>query len=137
MTYKIAVVTCLLDTNLQQAYELKQQKFTKQKFTKETIKTKEKDLDKKRQIDTKCRICSRNEESIFHLVCSYPVLALTLYLHVRHNQVVRILYQEVLQNKRLEFSPPEVTTKNQLEVWWDQEIKTTREVKQNRPNMTI
>ena len=27
MTYKIAVVTCLLDTNLQQAYELKQQKY--------------------------------------------------------------------------------------------------------------
>ena len=42
-----------------------------------------------------------------------------------------------MQKERLEFSPPEVTTKNQLEVWWDQEIKTTRKVKQNRPDMTI
>ena len=101
------------------------------------MKRKEKDLDKKRQMDTKCRICSRSEESVFHLVCSCPILAPTLYLHIRHNQVARILYQEVLQNERLEFSPPEVTTKNQLEVWWDQEIKTTRKVKQNRPDMTI
>ena len=105
--------------------------------TKETMKRKEKDLDKKRHMDTKCRICSRSEESVFHLVCSCSILAPTLYLHVRHNQVARILYQEVLQNKWLEFSPPEVTTKNQLEVWWDQEIKTKRKVKQKRPNMTI
>ena len=106
--------------------------------TKETMKRKEKDLDKKCHMDTKCRICSRSdEESVFHLVCSCPILAPTLYLHVRHNQVARILYQEVLQNERLEFSPPEVTTKNQLEVWWDQEIKTTKKVKQNRPDMTI
>ena len=41
--------------------------------TKETMKRIEKDLDKKRQIDTKCWICSKSEESIFHLVCScYP-----------------------------------------------------------------
>ena len=105
--------------------------------TKETMKRKEKNLDKKRHMDTKCRICSRNEESVFHLVCSCPILAPTLYLHVRHNQVARILYQEVLKKERLEFSPPEVTAKNQLEVWWDQEIKTTRKVKQNRPDMTI
>ena len=43
----------------------------------------------------------------------------------------------MLQNEQLESSPPEVTTKNQLEVWWDQEIKTTRKVKQYRPDMTI
>ena len=105
--------------------------------TKETMKRKGKDLDKKHHMETKCRICSRSEKSVFHIVCSCPILAPTLYLHVRHNQVARILYQEVLQNERLEFSPPEVTTKNQLEVWWDQEIKTTRKVKQNRPDMTI
>ena len=105
--------------------------------TKETMKRKEKDLDKKRHMDTKFRICSRSEESEFHLVCSCPILPPTLYLHVRRNQVARILYQEVLQNERLEFSPPEVTTKSQLEVWWDQEIKATRKVKQNRPDMTI
>ena len=85
---------------------------------------------------TKCRICSRSEESIFYLVCSCPVLAPTLYLHDRHNQVAKIPYQKVLQNERLEFSPPEGTTKDQLEVWWDQEIKITRKVKQNRPDMT-
>ena len=40
--------------------------------TKETMKRKEKDLDKKRHMDTKCRIYSRSEESVFHLVCSCP-----------------------------------------------------------------
>ena len=38
--------------------------------TKETMKREENDLDKKRHMDTKCRICSRSEESVFHLVCS-------------------------------------------------------------------
>ena len=60
-----------------------------------------------------------------------------MYLHVRHNQVARILYQEVLQNDQLEFNPPEVTKKDHLEVWWDQEIITTRKVKHNRPDMLI
>ena len=101
------------------------------------MKRKENDWDKKRHMDTKCRIFSRSEESVFHLVCSCPILAPTFYLHVSHNQVAKILYQEVLQNERMEFSPPEITTKNQLEVWWDQEIKTTRKMKQNRPDMTI
>ena len=104
---------------------------------KETMKRNEKDLDKKHHMDTKCRICSRSEESVFHFVCSCLILAPTLYQHVRHNQVARILYQEVLQNERLEFSPPEVTAKNQSEVWWDKEVKTRRKVKQNRPDVTI
>ena len=75
-------------------------------------------------MDTKCQICGKHEESVYHIVCSCPVLAPIMYLHVRHNQVARILHQEVLQNDQLEFNPPEVTKRDHLEVWWDQEIIT-------------
>ena len=88
-------------------------------------------------MDTKCRICRKHEESVYHIVCSCPVLAPTMYLHVKLNQVDRILYQEVLQNDQLEFNPPEATKKDHLEVWWDQEIITARKVNHNRPDMLI
>ena len=43
--------------------------------TKETMKSEGKGLDKKHQMDTKCRICSKSQETIFHVVCSCLVLA--------------------------------------------------------------
>ena len=44
---------------------------------KETLKMREKNPEKKRSMDTRCRVCHRQEESTFHLVCSCPVLAST------------------------------------------------------------
>ena len=58
--------------------------------TKATRKRREKDEDKNRKMNTRYRACHENEESVFHLVCSCPHLALTLCLETRHNQVARI-----------------------------------------------
>ena len=73
--------------------------------TKETRKRREKDQEKRKQMDTTCRVCSEKGESVYHLVCNCPILAPTLYLTVRHNQVARILYQEIVQNERLIYRP--------------------------------
>ena len=76
--------------------------------------------------DINYRICGKNEESIYHLICSCPVLASAVYLHTRNSQVARMLCQEVLNNERMEFNPPEVTIKGHLEVWWDHKVTATR-----------
>ena len=37
----------------------------------------------------------------------------------------------------MELNPQEITIKDQLEVWWDQEVIAIRKVKHNRPDMLI
>ena len=74
--------------------------------TKETRRRREKNPEKKRSMDTRCRVCHRQEESTFHLVCSCPVLASTLYLHSRHNQVARVIYQEIVESDKPIYNLP-------------------------------
>ena len=105
--------------------------------TKETRKRREKDQEKRKQMDTTCRVCGEKGESVYHLRCNCPILAPTLYLTVRHNQVARILYQEIIQNKRLIYKPPKVTKVRELEIWWDNETYTVSKVDHNRPDMVI
>ena len=105
--------------------------------TKETRKRREKNPEKKRSMDTCCRVCHRQEESTFHLVCSCPVLAPTLYLHSCHNQVTRVIYQEILESDKPIYNLPRVTTRDQLEIWWDMEVYTTTKVKHNKPDIML
>ena len=79
--------------------------------TKETKRRRERDMQKKRTVDTKCRVCDQKGESVYHLVCSCWALAPSIYLKVRHNQITRILYQEVIQSDHIVSNPLEVTLK--------------------------
>ena len=99
--------------------------------TKETQKRREKDPEKKRTMDTRCRICNEHAESVYHMICSCPVLAPTLYLDVRHNQAARILYQEVIKSDHLVLDPPKVTKLITLS------INTTPKVEKNRRDIII
>ena len=54
----------------------------------------------------------QSEESVYHLVCACPVLAPTLYLNIKHNQLARIIYQEIKGNNKMEMNPPPVTNKD-------------------------
>ena len=62
-------------------------------------------------MDVKCRVCKDQNESVYHLACSCPILAPTLYLKVRHNQITKILYQEIIKSDHLILNPLEVTVK--------------------------
>ena len=62
---------------------------------------------------------------MYHVICSCPVLAPTLYLNMRHNQVAKILYQEAIRNDNLIKDPPEVTEIDNLKIWWNMSIRTT------------
>ena len=104
---------------------------------KETRRRREKDPTKKRNMDIKCRVCRINEESVFHVICSCPVLAPMLYLSVRHNQLTRILYQEVLGNEKIIYKPPDITKKGNIGIWYDREIETITKVEKNKPDIQI
>ena len=89
-------------------------------------------------MNTKCRACNKFDESVFHLICSCPALAPTLYLNMRHNQVARILYQEIIQSENMIYKPPPVTKKNNnLEIWWEKSITTVTRVEKNGPDIII
>ena len=70
-------------------------------------------------------MCKDQNESVYHLVCSCPIFAPTSYLKVRHNQITKILYQEIIKSDHLILNPPEVTVKDGIEVWYDMEVQTT------------
>ena len=75
--------------------------------------------------------------SVYHLVGSCSTLAPSLYLKVRHNQIAKILYQEITRNEHLVLNPPEVTVKGGMEIWYDMEIQTTPKVDKYRPDIVI
>ena len=100
-------------------------------------KRREKDVTKKKSINSTCRICKSAEESLFHLLCSCPVLAPTLYLTVCHNQVTRIIYQELMNHDRVIYKPPEVTRTEDKEIWWDVYVTMPGNVEHNRPDMVL
>ena len=104
---------------------------------KETHRRREKDPTKKRNMDVKCRVCRANEGSVFHVICSCSVLAPVLYLLIHHNQLARILYQEVLGNEKIIYIPPEVTKKGNIEIWYVREIKIITKVEKNKPDILI
>ena len=54
-----------------------------------------------------------------------------------HNQVAKILYQEVIKSDFLVLDPPKVTKIDNLEIWWDMSINTTPKVEKNRPDIII
>ena len=57
---------------------------------------------------------------------------------MRHNQVTRILYQELLQKPTTEYRPPEVTVTDKLELWYDKEdVRMVSRVEKNRPDLIL
>ena len=82
-------------------------------------------------------MCNENDKTVYHLICSCPKLAPTLYLEARHNQIARILYQEIIKNEKINYNPPRVTIKNEIELWWDMEIHTVTKVKKNQPDIVL
>ena len=103
--------------------------------TKEIQKRREKNPEIKQNMNTKCRACNKFDESVFHLICSCPTPAPTLYLNMRHKQVARILYQEIIQSENMIYKPSPVTKKNNLVIWWDKSITTVTRVEKNWPDI--
>ena len=61
----------------------------------------------------------------------------TLYQESRHNQIAKIIYQEVIGKDKLEYKPPLITKAGNIEIWWDEKIFTHPMVEKNRPDLVI
>ena len=67
-------------------------------YTKTARKRHEKDPAKKQEIDTRCRMCKQDDETLQHILDCCPAISSNLYLHDRHNPIAKIVYDEILDN---------------------------------------
>ena len=101
--------------------------------TKKTRKEREKHLKKKRSMD----MHTLQSLLTFNLVCLCLILAPSLYLNLCHNQVARVVYQEIIENSKSIYNIPRVATKDRLEIWWDVDVQTVAKVKKNKPDIML
>ena len=89
----------------------------------------------------KCRFCKVMDESIFHILNSCSHLSISMYLPVRHNEVAKVLYFELLKEfgeVHEDKKSPESTFKtDNVEIWWDKKISVQPPVEHNRPDIVL
>ena len=91
--------------------------------------------------DTRCRHCHLAKEDIFHLLASCGSLSTSLYLPVRHDEVGKILFNELVKEDDPE--SPYIIPKNEIwksdksEIWWDTSIETTPKTRHNKPDIIL
>ena len=87
----------------------------------------------------KCRFCKTMDESIFHIFNSCNHLSTSMYLPLRHNEVAKVLYYELLkefENTQEERKKPETTLRTaKVEMWWDKKIRVQPPVEYDRPDI--
>ena len=113
--------------------------------TKAFRKLREKDQAKKSSMDSKCRLCGKNEENIYHIIASCPFFSSNLYVIARHNPIAKNIYDQVSatdndnKEKRTHTNkvPPSITKLGSTEIWWDKHIAATSRIPHNRPDMVI
>ena len=81
------------------------------------------------------------DESIFHILNSCSHLSVSMYLPVRHNEIAKVLYYELLSEvgyPQEDRKTPESTFKTEnIEIWWDKKISVQPPVEHNRPDIVL
>jgi len=97
----------------------------------------------KQKVDSKCRLCSKAEESISHIVAGCTTLASSEYTH-RHNRVASYVHWTMCKNlgiqvssKYYEHQPMKVINENNCIIMWDVPIITDRTIQANRPDIVL
>ncbi|CAH2094527.1 unnamed protein product [Euphydryas editha] len=91
-----------------------------------------------------CRACRHPGESLRHVLSGCSALANTEYLH-RHNQVAKILHQELalmycLLEQRVpyyQYTPAPVLERDGVRLYWDRPIATDRTILANKPDIVV
>ena len=103
--------------------------------TRVTIKRRVKD----QKLPTKCRLCKKQNEDVFHVVGSCPEMSSNLYTTARHNPVAKVILNEVIkedQQPRIDRPLPVINTPTK-EIWWDKPLQTPNKIEHNRPDIVI
>ena len=89
------------------------------------------------------RICSKQQETIDHLVSGCSELAKTEYTQ-RQNRTAAYIHWKICKHynikvtdKYYEHEPKTVTENNEATILWDMPIQTDREIKANRPDLVV
>ena len=98
---------------------------------------------KKPDVDPKCRLCGRFDETIDHLVSGCPELAKTEYIH-RHNKAAAHMHWKIckefgieVKERWYEHEPKTVTWNESVTIPWDMPIHTDRTIAVNRPDIVL
>ena len=98
---------------------------------------------KKPDVDPKCRLCGRFDETIDHLVSGCPELAKTEYIH-RHNKAAAHMHWKIckefgieVKERWYEHEPKTVTWNESVTIPWDMPIHTDRNIAVNRPDIVL
>ena len=108
--------------------------------TKEAQKRHERNQAIKQTMDSRCRLCKKNEENLQHILGVCPVISSNLYLNARHNPVAEVIYNEILKQNDIENHndhPVNVLVTENIDLWWDQKITTPTAVAHNKPDIVI
>jgi len=97
----------------------------------------------KEEIESKCRLCKKHEETIDHLTSGCPILAKNEYL-MRHDRfcthlnysICKALGTETADKWYTHMLKP-VYEEGDVTVLWNQAVHTDREVTTNRPDIII
>ena len=91
--------------------------------------------------NSKCRFCKSVDESIFHVLNSCSHLSVSMYLPVRHKEVAKVIYYELLKEQggidEVKKTPEPTTRSGNIEIWWDKKISVQPPVENNRPDIVL
>ena len=93
--------------------------------------------------DPLCRICTKQQETIDHLISGCPELAKVEYTQ-RHNNVAFYIHWGICKHYNIEVSakyyehePKTVPESNEVTILWDMPIQSDKEIKANRPDIVV
>ena len=96
-------------------------------------------------MESKCRMCSQQEETGDHIVSGCEVLAKTEYIS-RHNNAAAYLHWSICKDHDLKITDkwykhtPETVIHNKdnnLTIMWDMPVNTDRTITENRPDISV
>jgi hypothetical protein len=95
----------------------------------------------KEEIERRYWLCKEYEKTIDHLTSGCPILAKNIYI-IRHDKVCTHLHYFICKTLGIETTenwyshiPKPVCQHEDIILLWNQEIKTDREVLENRPDI--
>ena len=113
--------------------------------TRKLRKQREKNRDMQMKMPSVCRLCGREEETIFHITSACSYFSSNLYLHSRHNLIAKEIHHQVVAQLREgeenlgkpRGMPPTTLKVGGTEIWWDREVNTLTKIPHNRPDLII